>query len=161
MRTYEKLCTIEITFRQDYWVDTDQIHKNNFNDKTYDLTPIDLIFMLKIYQEEDFDFLVHKGTEFNIEKDKRLQIPLISVTDYGLLNFVALKDELNMTSNTVSTHNRKTVHWLLFIHTDHLNFDLTVNYENCAIWHYARFSTQLYKLIHEMLSLHEYMGIIV
>ena len=71
MSTREKLCKIEITFRQDYWVDTDQIHKNNFNDKTYDLTPIDLIFMLKIYQEEDFDFLDHQGTKFNTENDSR------------------------------------------------------------------------------------------
>ena len=163
MSTHGKLCRIEITFRQDYWVDTDQIHKNNFNDKIYDLTPIDLIFMLKIYQEEDFDFLDHEGTKlnkkFSVITIQRIQTRLISVTDYGLLNFVALKDELNMTSNTVSTHNRKTVHWLLFIHTDHLNFDLTVNYENCAIWNYARFSTKLYKRLHEMLSLHEYMGI--
>ena len=69
MSTYEKLCKIEITFRQDYWIDTDQIRKNNFNDKTYDLTPIDMVFMLKIYQEEDFDFLDHEGTKFNIEND--------------------------------------------------------------------------------------------
>ena len=69
MSTYEKLCKIEITFRQDYWIDTDQIRKNNFNDKTYDLRPIDMVFMLKIYQEEDFDFLDHEGTKFNIEND--------------------------------------------------------------------------------------------
>ena len=66
MGTHKKLCTIEIIFRQDNWVDIDQIHKDNFNDKTYNLTPIDLIFMLKIYQEQDFDFLDDEGPKFNI-----------------------------------------------------------------------------------------------
>ena len=58
-----KLCTIEIIFRPDSWVDMDQIQIDNFNDKTYNLTTIDLIFMLKIYQEQDFAFLDHKGTK--------------------------------------------------------------------------------------------------
>ena len=98
-------------------------------------------------------FWIIKERNSTLKTIQGLQTRLISVTDYGLLNFVALKDELNMTSTTVSTHNRKTVHWLLFIHTDHLNFDLTVNYENCAIWNYARFSTQLYKRTHENVKL--------
>ena len=44
----------------------DQIQIDDFNDKTYNLTTIEMIFMLKIYQEQDFDFLDHKGPKFNI-----------------------------------------------------------------------------------------------
>ena len=65
---------------------------------------------------------------------------LISDKDYGLLNFVSWRDELNTTSNIVSTHNRKIIHWLFFIHSDHMNFDLTASFENCAMWSYAKFS---------------------
>lgn len=49
----------------------DQIQIDNFNDKTYNLTTIDLIFMLKIYQEQDFDFLDHKGTKLNMNTIQR------------------------------------------------------------------------------------------
>ena len=69
--THGKLCTIEIIFRPDSWVDMDQIQIDNFNDKTYNLTTIDLIFMLKIYQEQDFDFLDHKGTKLNMNTIQR------------------------------------------------------------------------------------------
>ena len=63
MSTHQKLCEIEVIFRSDNWVDMNP--KDNFNDKTYKLTPIDLIFMLKIYQEKDFAFLENEGPKFN------------------------------------------------------------------------------------------------
>ena len=45
----------------------DQILFDKFNDKTYSLTPLDLVLMLKMYQDDDkgggFAFLDDKGLE--------------------------------------------------------------------------------------------------
>ena len=68
--------------------------------------------------------------------------------EYGLLKFVNFKDEPGNASNDSTstnvkiapTHNRKAIHWLFFIQSDHFNFDLTVDFENCAMWNFAKFS---------------------
>ena len=80
--------------------------------------------------------------------------------EYGLLNYLNWKDELkvsngdtstNKTSTTKTspnkneppfkpTYNRKAIHWLFFIHSDHISFDFIADFENCAMWNYAKFS---------------------